>query len=83
MDGKEILKEFELEKGYDPITTSDCELTNWLIKKLIEARLELSKLHLDDVSNLDACKHSFYHVENRDVVICTGCNEIIGDAAYC
>jgi hypothetical protein len=26
MDGKEILKEFELEKGYDPITTSDLSI---------------------------------------------------------
>ena len=35
---EQIFREFESEKGYDPITTSDCELTNWLIKKLIEAK---------------------------------------------
>jgi 3'-phosphoadenosine 5'-phosphosulfate (PAPS) 3'-phosphatase len=59
MDGKEILKEFELEKGYDPITTSDCELTNWLIKKLIKARNELSKLHQPTVSGRsEQCLHT-------------------------
>ena len=58
MDVKDILKDFELEKGYDPITTSDCELTNWLIKKLIEARHEIGELHLNAVSNT-VCVHDF------------------------
>jgi len=37
---EEILREFDAEFGYYPMTTSDCELTNWLIKKLIESRAE-------------------------------------------
>jgi hypothetical protein len=65
MDGKEILKEFELEKEYDPITTSDCELTNWLIKKLIEARQEIGKLHLDAIR----CSYEFYLFEGNQIMV--------------
>ena len=46
---KEIFKEFEAEKGYDPHTTSDCELTNWLVKKLIESRRENKERHKDEI----------------------------------
>lgn len=54
-----------------------------LIELIREYEQELSKLQQPTVSDLDACKHSFYHVENRDVVICTGCKEIIGEASDC
>ena len=54
-----IFREFENEKGFDPITTSDCELTNWLIKKLIEARNELNTLRLDGVISAELCSHNY------------------------
>lgn len=33
-----IFREFENEMGFKSNTTSDCDLTNWIVKKLIEAR---------------------------------------------
>lgn len=76
MTEKEIFIEFEKEKGFDPITTSDCELTNWLVKKLIEARNELNTLRLVAVSGLvcDYCNEEFEE-GNGSLLKCGNCRE--------